>query len=162
MKILIDADSCPAMVRDVILKAASRTNVAAIFTANRLIPGLWGNGVMELCSSEPGAADNRIVALSCNGDLAVTRDVPLAKRLVEKGIAVINDRGRVFTKENIGEYYSLRCFQVGIIETGAEIIREKTYNKRNLKNFSNGFDALLTKLLKYDLQLSKTKPFCSS
>lgn len=148
MQILVDADSCPAVVREVILKAASRTSLTAVFAANRLIPGLWGNGIMELCSLEPGAADNRIVELAFSGDIAVTRDIPLAKRLVEKGVAVINDRGRIFTKENIGEYYSLRCFQVEIIETGIDVVRERTYNKKNLKSFSDSFDKLLTRLLK--------------
>lgn len=146
MKILVDADSCPTVVREVILKAAKRTGIHAHFAANSVIPGLWGNAVMELCPVEDGAADNRLVALAAPGDLAVTRDIPLAKRLVELFIDVIDDRGRVFTRENIGEYYSIRCFQVGVIETGIEMIRIANYTKKDLKSFSDSFDRTLTRL----------------
>jgi uncharacterized protein YaiI (UPF0178 family) len=148
MKILVDADSCPAAVREVILKAARRTGLTAIFAANRPIPKIWGNGVMELCGAAEGAADNRIVELACIGDIAVTRDIPLAKRLVDNSVAAMDDRGRVFTKENIGEWYSLRCFQVGIIENGVEIIRIANYSRKNLKAFSDSFDRLLTTLIR--------------
>ena len=148
MKILVDADSCPAAVREVILKAARRTGLTAVFAANRPIPGIGGNGVMELCDAVEGAADNRIVELACLGDLAVTRDIPLAKRLVDNAVAVMDDRGRVFTKENIGECYSLRCFQVSIIENGAEVIRVANYSRKNLKAFSDSFDKLLTTLIR--------------
>jgi uncharacterized protein YaiI (UPF0178 family) len=148
MKILVDADSCPAAVREVILKAARRTGVTAVFAANRPIPKIWGNGVMELCEAAEGAADNRIVELAGTGDIAVTRDIPLAKRLVDNSVAVMDDRGRVFTKENIGEWYSLRCFQVSIIENGAAIIRAANYSRKNLKAFSDNFDRLLTALIR--------------
>ncbi|MDR2481645.1 MAG: DUF188 domain-containing protein [Spirochaetaceae bacterium] len=148
MKILVDADSCPAIVREVILKAANRLGTPALFAANRKIPGLWGTAVMELCSEEEGAADNRIVELACQGDIAITRDIPLARRLVEKSVYTMDDKGRIFTKENIGEYYSIRCFQIDIIKTGANITRPHNYNKKNLKSFADSFDKLLTCLIK--------------
>lgn len=147
MKILIDADSCPAPVRTVVLRAAERRGVTAHFAANRPIPGLWGNSVMELCEAADGAADDRLVALAAPGDIAITRDVPLAKRLVEKDIAVMDDRGRIFTRDNIGEQYSIRCFRVGIIESGIEFVRHDNYGKKELKAFADSFDKTLNALL---------------
>jgi uncharacterized protein YaiI (UPF0178 family) len=150
MKILVDADSCPALVREVILKAAKRTGCSALFAANREIPGLWGNAIMELCPNEDGAADNRLVELAGPGDIAITRDIPLARRLIEQAVTVLDDRGRVFTKENIGEYFSLRCFQLDIIEHGVELVRHANYNKKSLKSFADSFDKVLARHTKTD------------
>ncbi len=106
MKIFVDADSCPRQAREHILKRAAKLNIKVIFAANRVIPGFGAE--MEICPAGDNAADDRIVELAQSGDLALTRDVPLAKRLVEKDVAVMDDRGRVFTKNNINELLSMR------------------------------------------------------
>jgi uncharacterized protein YaiI (UPF0178 family) len=148
VKILVDADSCPAEARRVILKAAEKRHIQAVFAANRPIPGIEGGfAVMSLCSEQSGAADDRIVDLAITGDLAITRDVPLASRLTGKGIDVIDDRGRVFTPDNIRAHLSIRDFQVGLATNGLNIIRAANYGKKELKLFSDSFDKLLTKLL---------------
>jgi uncharacterized protein YaiI (UPF0178 family) len=148
VKILVDADSCPAEARRVILKAAEKRRVQAVFAANHTIPGIEGGfAVMSLCSEQVGAADDRIVELAVTGDLVITRDVPLANRLTEKGVAVIDDRGRIFTPDNIRAHLSIRDFQVGLATNGMNIIRTANYGKKELKLFSDSFDKLLTKLL---------------
>jgi uncharacterized protein YaiI (UPF0178 family) len=145
VKILVDADSCPAETRRVILKAAKKRRVKAVFAANRLIPGIEGDfAVMALCSSEYGAADDHITALAEQGDIAVTRDVPLADRLVCKGVSVIDDRGRAFTRDNIRARLSVRDYNVGLAQGGVEIKRAATYGKKELKLFADSFDRLLT------------------
>ncbi|MDR3324750.1 MAG: DUF188 domain-containing protein [Spirochaetaceae bacterium] len=151
MKILVDADSCPVSARIVILKAAARTGIGAVFAANRPIPDLGGGARMELCGEGPGAADDRLVELACAGDLAITRDIALAKRLIDRGAAVMDDRGRQFTKENVGEAFSIRCFRVALAESGAEIARTANYGKKELKAFAAGFDKILTALAKKGL-----------
>ena len=86
MKILVDADSCPRPAREAVLRAALRRGIPAIFAANRPIPGIGGRGLtMEVCPPGEGSADNRIAALARPGDLVLTRDIPLASRLVEAG-----------------------------------------------------------------------------
>jgi uncharacterized protein YaiI (UPF0178 family) len=100
---------------------------------------------MEVCPATDGAADDRIVALAVAGDIAVTRDVGLAKRLVAKGVDAIDDRGRRFTPDTINEYYSLRCFQVGLAENGIAIVRTASYGAKALKAFADAFNALLDK-----------------
>jgi uncharacterized protein YaiI (UPF0178 family) len=148
MKILVDADSCPALVRDTVCRAAKRCNIKAHFAANRNIPNLDPNcSVMELCPEGEGQADDRIVFLACKNDIAITRDVPLAARLVEKGIDVLDDRGRIFTDDNIRTLLSLRNFNVGLAENGIDIVRTANYTKKDLKLFADSFDAMLTKNL---------------
>jgi uncharacterized protein YaiI (UPF0178 family) len=149
MKILVDADSCPRQARELALRTARRRGLAAVFAANRPIPGIAGENItMEICPPLENAADNRMVELAEPGDLAISRDVPLAKRLVENGIAVIDDRGRVFTAENIGELLSLRNFMVGLAENGLGVERAANYGPKELKTFADSLDRLLTKLLK--------------
>jgi uncharacterized protein YaiI (UPF0178 family) len=149
MKILVDADSCPRDARELALRTSARRRVPAIFAANRPIPEITGEHViMEICPPGIDSADNRIVELAEPGDLAICRDIPLAKRLVGKGIAVIDDRGRVFNQENIGEVLSLRNFMVGLAENGLGTERSANYGKKELKAFADSLDRILTKLLK--------------
>jgi uncharacterized protein YaiI (UPF0178 family) len=150
MKILVDADSCPKSARDLVLRRAEKLKLRLIFAANRLIPGTDGISFveMEICSNKENSADDRIVELAQKGDLAITRDVPLAKRLVEKETAVLDDRGRIFTKENINELLSIRNFTVGLADNGLEIVRTANYGKKELKTFADSLDRILTHTLK--------------
>jgi len=147
MKILVDADSCPKDARELVLRRAAKLDITVIFAANRVIPGAEGKTrvIMEVCASGENSADDRIVELAEKGDIAVTRDVPLAKRLVEKNIEVIDDRGRVFSIDNINELLSLRNFIVGLADNGLEIERTANYGKKELKLFADSLDRILTK-----------------
>jgi uncharacterized protein YaiI (UPF0178 family) len=149
MKIFVDADSCPKPARELVLRSARRTGRVAVFAANRPIPGISGPGVvMELCPAGEGAADDRITALARPGDLAVTRDIPLAARLVAASVMVMDDRGRVYTGENIRERLSLRDFMVDLAESGLGMERIAGYGQRELKAFADSFDRVLNKLIR--------------
>jgi uncharacterized protein YaiI (UPF0178 family) len=78
----------------------------------------------------------------------LTRDLPLTERLVEAGIAVLNDRGRVFTRENIRERRSIRDFVVGLAENGLGTERTASYGKKELNTFANSLDRELSRLLR--------------
>ena len=153
MKILVDADSCPRQARDLVLRRACKLSIRTIFAANRSIPSEYTvNGAtmraeMIICPAFDNSADDRIVELAQSGDLVITRDVPLAKRLIENGVFVIDDRGRIFTQDNINEMLSIRNFKVGLAENGLEIERTANYGKKELKLFADSLDRALTKLL---------------
>jgi len=147
MKILVDADSCPRDARELVMRVTRRLGIHAVFAANRPIPGTGeGNASMEICPPGYNSADNRLVELAEPGDLAVTRDLALAKRLLEKGISVIDDRGRVFTPENINELLSIRNFTVGLVDSGIGIERTASYGKKERKAFADRLDSQITKL----------------
>ena len=147
MKIFVDADSCPKLARDLVLRRSLKMGVRIIFAANHSIPESEG-AEMEICPATENSADDRIVELSERGDIAITRDVPLAKRLVDKGVYIIDDRGRVFTENNINELLSLRNFAVGLADNGLEIHRIANYSKKDLKTFADSLDRLITKIFK--------------
>ena len=148
MQILVDADSCPREAREMLLRFSARLGLKTVFAADRVIPGLPPTASMELCPKGDGSADNRIVELARPGDLALTRDLPLAERLVQAGITVMDDRGRVFTKENIHEYRSLRDFFVNLADNGLDIERTSTYGKKEIKALAGSLDRELNRLLK--------------
>jgi uncharacterized protein YaiI (UPF0178 family) len=148
LTIFVDADSCPKPAREMLVRAAKRRPLIVVFVANRPIPLELGPGiVMELCPSGEGSADNRIVELARKGDMVITRDIPLASRLVEKEILVLDDRGRVFTQDNIRECLSLRDFAVGLAESGLGIRGAASYGRKELKAFADSFDRELRRLL---------------
>ena len=146
MQIFVDADSCPREARKMVLRFAARLGLKAVFAANRPIPGLPETAQMELCPSGEGEADRRIVELARPGDLALTRDLPLAEKLVEGGVTVIDDRGRVFTRENIRQLRSVRDFLVGLADNGLEIERIPSYGREELNVLANSLDRELTRL----------------
>ena len=145
MKILVDADSCPARAREIIIRNAMRLNIQTVFAANRSIPGIKGENIsMEICGKTEGAADLRILELAETGDLVISRDIPLAQKLIEKDVIVINDRGREYNRENIGEMLSLRNFTVGLANNGMDFERTASYGQKEIKKFAASLDRILS------------------
>ncbi|AEE16371.1 YaiI/YqxD family protein [Treponema brennaborense] len=145
----IDADSCPVPVRNLVLKFAKRLQFPLYFVANRQLslPD-WENVHMIQAEATADAADNYIVANVEPDDIAVTRDIPLAARLIAKKITVLNDRGTIFTPENISEYISIRNFNYSLVTAGIQPERNGSYNQKNSNNFANCFDKEIQKKLK--------------
>ncbi|ULQ61115.1 DUF188 domain-containing protein [Brucepastera parasyntrophica] len=146
MIIWVDADSCPKQVRDLICKTGLRLHIPVSFVANRPIPMPAAPGFsMIQAGSEPDAADDYIVSHAGDNDLVITRDIPLAKRLVDKKLVVLNDRGIVYTENNINERLSIRNLMLDLYNNG--IAPEKTgqFGKKELQNFANALDREITK-----------------
>lgn len=152
MKIWVDADSCPVRIRGIICKAALRINRQAIFTANRSIPLPQCKTVsMVVTEATEQAADKFIVANAKSGDLVITRDIPLAKTLVDLHITVINDRGTLFTAGNINTFVSVRNFMYELQANGLSPEKTNSFGKKEIQKFSNLLDTVLTKLLRAEV-----------
>jgi len=149
MKIWIDADSCPRPVKEIIERAAKREKISLIFTANRKIP-FEENELFTMVVTEASdqSADLYIVENVDAGDLVITRDIPLADELVEKNIAVLNDRGVLYTTENIKERLSVRNFMYELREYGGGVERHTSFGPKEKQAFANAFDRQLRKMLK--------------
>jgi uncharacterized protein YaiI (UPF0178 family) len=80
--------------------------------------------------------------------MVITRDIPLASRLVDAAILVIDDRGQAYTNENIREKLSLRNFKVGLADSGLGMERTASYGTRELKNFADSLDRHLVRLMR--------------
>ena len=141
MRVLVDADSMPIRIREIICRQSSRRGFQAIFYANRAIP-LPQSTSVEQCTVED--ADEAIVESAESDDLVVTHDIPLAARLVKKGHTVLNDRGGRFTEENIRERLSQRDFAQDLREAGLLPEQPRAFGLKEVQNFANAFDRELT------------------
>jgi hypothetical protein len=149
MTIWIDADSCPKDVRDVIVRAGTKRGIHCVFVANKKIP-LPSAPFISFVKVPEGAdqADSYIKEHLKSGDIVITRDILLAADLVPRGITVLNDRGEVFTRENIGEKVSLRNISLKLRQEGLLDNGDKTFGKKEIKAFADTFDRELTRKLK--------------
>lgn len=149
MLIWVDADSCPRQVRDLICRTGHRLKLRVNFVANRQIPlpesGLFS---MIIADDAPDAADDHIVENANLEDLVVTRDIPLAKRLVDRGLRVINDRGNVYTENNINERLMMRNLMLELYNNGLTPDKTGVFGKKELQEFANALDREITKMLK--------------
>ncbi|MBQ6780065.1 MAG: DUF188 domain-containing protein [Treponema sp.] len=150
----IDADSCPKQVREYVFRYTQKHSVPLFFVANRAIPLPFGHTEetpqtaeykcffsMIVCEASDQAADDYIFSHCQKDDIVITRDIPFAARLIEKQILVMNDRGNVFSKENIGERLSERNFMMNLAEIGLDGGRKKSdYGKKEFDKFCRAFD----------------------
>lgn len=116
-RIFVDADACP--VKPEILKVAERHGLPVTFVANSgLRPSRDPMVRNVVVSGKFDAADDWIVENASAGDVAVTADVPLAARLVEKGVHVLGPTGRAFTPETVGMALAMRNLNQNLREAG--------------------------------------------
>lgn len=150
IKIWVDADSCPSQVKTKILKEAKKNHLAVIYVANRNIPFSIESPLfsMVICEKAKDAADDYIVENSSGNDLVVTRDIPLAKRLVDKKIHVINDRGTKFDTATIKYMLEERelCLQMIALKVHSSN-RARTWSDKEFLKFSECLDSVLAELL---------------
>src|SRR4051812_9690049 len=111
IKIWVDADALPSEIKEIVLRASRRLRVETVFVANK---NVWVQDdplvSFVRVGEGPDVADTFIVESSTHGDLCVTADIPLAARLVDKGLSVIDPRGDLYSAASIGERLSIRDF----------------------------------------------------
>ena len=146
MKIWVDADACPGVVKDILYKAAERTGLRLILVANTSFR-TPKSSLINFIHVRPGAdsADNEIVQKVEPGDLVITADIPLAARVLENGGMALNPRGEVYSEENIQERLSTRDFLENLRSSGIETGGPAALSERNKQRFSNSLDQILTR-----------------
>ena len=147
MRIWIDADACPRDVKDVIYRASQRLHVAVVVVANSPLSTPLSPLVQSVVvKGGPDVADDHIAAHAERGDVAVTQDIPLAARLVDKGVVAIDVRGTVFDADNIGERLSVRDLMADVRDAGVATGGPKAFSPKDKQKFAAALDAALTRL----------------
>jgi uncharacterized protein YaiI (UPF0178 family) len=147
MKILVDADALPAAARDILLRAAQRVKIKAVFIANKVLRLPDSDFIgFELAEAGPDEADDRIVALAESGDLVITADIPLAARIVECGAIAIDPRGVIFDENNIKERLFVRDFMADLRNSGAITGGPPAYGIKESRRFAAVLDHWLARL----------------
>ena len=146
MKIWIDADACPAAIKEILFRAAKRTGLEMTLVANQpiRIPAVK-NINFTLVKAGLDMADNEIVKSIQKGDLVITADIPLAADVIEKGGLALNPRGELYTSENIRSRLSVRDFMESLRSTGVETGGPPALNNADRKAFADNLDNLITR-----------------
>ena len=149
MRIWIDNDGCPRIVREIVLKTAERRNLEVTVVGNSYtrLP-VHPRFKMEVVSGDFDAADDFIVAGVQPRDLVVTSDVPLAGRIVAIGAWGISSHGVVFDQHNIGERLATRNLLQELRSGGEVFGGPPPFGEAEKKKFADAFDRLVTNLMK--------------
>ena len=151
LKIFVDADACPAVVKEIVIRAAERLGVSAIFVANKAIQLPPSRHVSAVrVSMGLDVADGYIARSASAGDLAITADIPLAAALVARGAVVLDLRGTVYTEENVGEALALRNFHHELREGGVVTGGPSGFGPKQAREFAGAFDRELSKAMRRD------------
>jgi uncharacterized protein len=150
MKIWIDADAAPRDVKEILFRAARRLQLEAVLVANQWLSTPMENPFIHAVrvAGGPDVADHYIAEHSEPGDVAVTADIPLAARLVEKQVLVIDPRGEEYSAENVGERLAVRDFMDGLRGAGIETSGPRPYTPKDRQAFAAALDRVLTRALR--------------
>lgn len=146
MKIWVDADACPAVIKEILYRAANRAQVPLTLIANQMLrvpPSPWIQALQVPSGFD--VADRRIVQESEAGDLVITADVPLAAQVIAKGAVVIDPRGELLDAHNIQERLTMRNFMEGLRSSGVETGGPAALSSADRQAFANQLDRLLAK-----------------
>ncbi|MBN1958438.1 MAG: YaiI/YqxD family protein [Desulfuromonadales bacterium] len=145
MKIWVDADACPAVIKDILFRAARRTGLNLTLVANHAMRIPRQPGVdFILVPAGADVADNEIVQRMRPGDIVVTADIPLAAQVVEKGALALNPRGELYSRENVRERLNVRDFMESLRNSGIETGGPAALSRVDRNRFANQLDRLLT------------------
>ncbi|MCP3890770.1 MAG: YaiI/YqxD family protein [Desulfobulbaceae bacterium] len=146
MKIWVDADACPVVIKEILFKAAERTRLELILVANRSMR-IPHSSYISFIRVGAGfdVADSEIVNQMEKGDLVITSDIPLAALVVEKDGLALNPRGELYSAEDIRSRLSTRDFMESLRESGVETGGPPPLNANDRQRFSNQLDRLLTR-----------------
>ena len=139
--IAVDADACP--VKQEVYRVAKRYEIDVILVAASWIRVPDDERVRLILVKDEGkldAADDRIVEEIGPDDIAITEDVHLAARCIEKGARVISPRGRVFSPDTIGEAVATRDMMADLREAGLATGGPKPFQKADRSAFLQRLD----------------------
>lgn len=146
MKILVDADACPVVIRDILFRAATRCEVQLTLFANQPIRTPVSPWIaMYQVAQGPDVADAEIVARVESGDLVITADIPLASEVLALGARVLTPRGERYTEANIRQRLQMRDFMETLRASGEHTGGPATLNHADRKAFADQLDRLLAR-----------------
>jgi len=150
MKIWVDADACPVAIKEILYRAADRTQTSVTLVANqylRIPPSKFINHVQVPKGFD--VADNEIVRLCEADDLVITSDIPLADEVISKGCLALSPRGELFTKENIKPRLNTRDFMEILRSSGVQTDGPSALGASEKQAFGNQLDKWLVEKQKH-------------
>lgn len=146
MNIWVDADACPVAIKEILFRAAKRTETMVTFVANQSLR-LPKSPFIKSLRVESGfdVADNEIVKRAQKGDLVITGDIPLAAEIVEKDCLALSPRGELYTRSNVKARLNIRDFMDTLRASGIQTGGAPPLSQADRQQFANKLDQFLTK-----------------
>jgi uncharacterized protein len=146
MKIWVDADACPVVIKDILFRAAVRAEISLTLVANQFVrvpPSPFIKAVQVPAGFD--VADNEIVKRLEAGDLVITSDIPLAAEAIEKGAHALNPRGEFYSAENIRALLNMRDFMDTLRSSGIDTGGPPALSHSDRKSFASHLDRFLAR-----------------
>lgn len=149
IKIWVDADACPKVIKEVVYKFSARLKVSVCLVANSYM-NIPFSPLISFEKVDDGAdvADMHIAEHCGSNDIVITADIPLAGEIVKKNAIAINPRGELYDEESISERLSMRDFMKDLRDEGLVTCGPSAFNAKDKINFTNTLDKILSKKLR--------------
>ena len=146
MIVWVDADACPAPIKEILFRAAERVQVETVLVANHPLR-VPKSRFVKAVQVEAGfdVADARILSRLTAGDLVVTADVPLAAQVVGAKAFALNPRGTFYTPDNVQDHLARRNFMESQRFAGELTRGPPTLNRTDIQAFANELDKFLSR-----------------
>ena len=146
MKIWVDADACPTVIKEILFRAAERAKISLVLVANQAIAHPDSDFIRARQVAQGfDVADNEIVRLADPGDLVITGDIPLAAEVIHKGCYALNPRGELYSKDTIAAILNMRDFMDTLRGSGTQSGGPNAMSQADRQSFANQLDRLLVK-----------------
>lgn len=146
MKIWVDADACPVVIKEILFRAAERTGVQLTLVANHPLQVPPSRFVKFLqVASGFDVADNEIVRNLSAGDLVITSDIPLAAEVIDNGGCALSPRGELYSDDNIRARLNMRDFMDTLRASGIHTGGPPALSQSDRQSFANHLDTMLAK-----------------
>ncbi len=145
MRIWVDADACPLVIKEILYRAAERLRVSLTLVANQALrtpPSAFIKTIQVGTGFD--VADNLIVQQLQAGDLVITADIPLAAEALAKGGHALNPRGELYPPDTIKERLTMRNFMDELRGSGVQTGGPPTLSQRDRQAFANRLDQFLS------------------
>ena len=148
MKLYIDADALPNILKPILLRAIDKQQIDTFVVSNKKVT-IGNSQYITYIIVDAGAdeADNHIIELVKENDLVITADIPLADRTISKNANAIDHRGELYTKDNIKQYLVIRDLMQSIRDSGELTKGPKPFGQKDVQNFANQFNKFLQKMI---------------
>ncbi|MBD3829350.1 MAG: YaiI/YqxD family protein [Arcobacter sp.] len=146
MKLFIDGDAFPNLLKPIVLRAIEKQKIDTIVIANKKINIGTSNYIKYIIvDTKQDEADDKIVEMLQENDLVITADIPLADRTIQKNAHAIDHRGATYTQDNIKQYLAIRNLMQEIRDSGEMTKGPAPFSQKDAQQFANSFNAFLQK-----------------
>ena len=149
MKIWIDADACPRVIKEIVFRASQRLDLPVTLVANKSLSKHNTNLVESIVVADGlDVADDYIAGHAAVDDLVISADIPLAARVVANGGVALDPRGELYTEENVGERLSIRDMMMELRSGGLALGGPSQFSLTDRQRFASSLDRLLTQMVR--------------